>query len=76
MVYRGIVKGRTIELEHSLPYKDGEPLNASVEPVVEQFAPGSPASVVQAMLLPPHLDKEDVNELEQAMALDKLEVRS
>lgn len=74
MNYKGVAKGKTIELEEFLPYPEGQPVNVSVEPLVEQLQPGSPAAIRQVMHKPPHLSQEDVDELERAIELGKLPV--
>ncbi len=74
MTYTGIAKGRTIELEERLPYPEGQPVSISVEPLVGQLYPGSPAAIRQLMHEPPHLKWEDVDELERAIEEGKLPV--
>jgi hypothetical protein len=74
VAYKGVVKGKIIELEEPLPYPDGQPLSVSVEPWAGQLYPGSPAAVRQVMHEPPHLRWEDVDELERAIATGKLPV--
>jgi hypothetical protein len=74
MIYKGIAKGKTIELEERLPYPEGQPVSISVEPFIEQLRPGSPAAVQQVMHEPPHVMWEDVDELERAIEAGKLPV--
>ena len=76
MTYRGIAKGKTIELNESLPYRNGQEVAVSVEPVTARPAQGSPAAVREAMHRPPHLSAGDVDELEKAIEQGKLAVRS
>jgi anti-sigma28 factor (negative regulator of flagellin synthesis) len=75
MIYRGIARGNIIELEESLPYPEGQPLNVSVEPPATNLHSGSPAAIRRAMCEPPHLDEDDVDELEQAIEEGKLPVQ-
>ena len=75
MSYKGIAKGKMIELEEPLPYTEGQPVNVEVKPVEAQLQVGSPVAVKQAMHEPPHLTGEDINELEQAIEEAKLPVR-
>ncbi|OGG45977.1 MAG: hypothetical protein A3F84_17365 [Candidatus Handelsmanbacteria bacterium RIFCSPLOWO2_12_FULL_64_10] len=75
MIYRGIAKGKTIELETLLPYPEGQPIRVSVEPLTAQSRSGSPVAIRQAMHEPPHLSSGEVDELEQAIELGKLPVR-
>ena len=75
MIYRGIAKGRTIELEEPLPYPEGQPVSVSVEPLTTPPHLGSPAAIRQAMREPPHLSGDDVDELERAIEEGKLPVR-
>lgn len=74
MNYKGIVKGKTIELEESLPYADGQPVRVLVEPLIGQPQAGSPVVVRQAMHEPPRLKWKDVDELERAIEEAKLPV--
>jgi len=73
--YKGIVKGKTIELEEPLPYPEGQPVSVSVEPLVGRYPRGSPAAILEAVRKPPHLTDEDVDELERAIEEGKLPVR-
>jgi hypothetical protein len=75
MTYRGIIKGRVIELDALLPYPEGQPVSVSVEPLSTPHPPGSPEAIRQGMRQPPHLNSEDVNELERAIAEGKLPMR-
>lgn len=75
MIYRGVVKGRMIELEEPLPYPEGQPVSVSVNPLTTHLHPGSPAAIRQVMHEPPHLNWEDVDELERAIEEGKLPVR-
>ena len=75
MIYKGIAKGKTIELETLLPYPEGQAIRVSVEPLSAQFSSGSPDLIRQAMHEPPHLSSGEVDELEQAMEAGKLPVR-
>lgn len=74
MSYKGVARGKMIELEEPLPYPEGQPLSVSVEPWAGQPYPGSPAAVRQVMHAPPHLRWEEVDELERAIAAGKLPV--
>ncbi len=74
MAYKGVAKGRIIELEESLPYAEGQPVSISVEPLGERPKPGTPAAIQQAMHELPHLKWEDVDELERAIEEAKLPV--
>jgi hypothetical protein len=71
MTYKGIAIGKTIELEEPLPYLEGQLVIVSVEPFEEQPGPGSAAALRQAMHEPPHLNWEDVDELERAIGRER-----
>ena len=75
MIYKGIAKGNTIELEESLPYPAGQPVSVSVEPLAAPLHPSSPAAIRRAMHEPPHLSWEDVDELERVIEESRLQVR-
>jgi hypothetical protein len=72
MTYRGIAKGKTIELNESLPYRNGQEVAVSVEAVTG----GSPAAVLKATDAPPHLSSEVVDQMLRAIEEGKLPVRS
>ena len=74
MAYKGIAKGKIIELEEPLPYPEGQPLSVSIEPWADQPYPGSPAAIRQVMHEPPHLKWEEVDALERTIAEGKLPV--
>ena len=76
MTYKGIAKGKTIELEKPLPYRNGQPVSVSVEALAKRPSRGSPSAVIKAMHRPPHLSPEDLDELEKAIEHGKLPVRS
>jgi len=72
MSYKGIARGRTIELEEPLPYPDGQPVSVFVEPLGGPFPAGSPAAIRHVMHEPPHLTGEEVDALERAIAEARL----
>ena len=75
MRFRGIARGKIIELDEVLPYAEGCLVNVIVEPenVIPQA--GSPAAIRRVMHEPPHLAPEEVDELEQIIATGQLPVR-
>ena len=75
MNYKGIAKGQTIELEEPLPFPEGQPVSVQVEPLTGPLRAGSPLAIRQAMHELPHLNMEDVDELERAIEEAKLPVR-
>jgi len=75
MVYKGIARGKTVELEERLPYPEGQLVSVSVEPLGEDAAPGSPSAIRRVMREAPHLTGEDVLEMEKAIERGKLPVR-
>lgn len=74
MTYKGIIKGKTIELEEALPYPEGQAVSVSVQPLAEQARAGTPLAVRQAMHEPPHLPAEDVDELERVIRRGQIQV--
>jgi len=72
MTYKGIAKGKTIELEQPLPYEEGQIITVSIEPVAGEPVAGSPEAIRKAMHRPPHLERETVDELEHAIAQGRL----
>lgn len=74
MIYKGVARGKIIELEEPLSYPEGQPVSVSVEPFVGQLHAGSPAAIRHVMHEPPHLRWEDVDELERAIEEGKLPV--
>ncbi len=75
MTCKGIVKGKTIELEQPLPYPEGQPVNITVQPAHREDIPGSPACVLRAMDELEHLEPGDIEEFEKAIREGKLPVR-
>ncbi|MGH7801157.1 MAG: hypothetical protein ACREOW_11120 [Thermodesulfobacteriota bacterium] len=75
MTYKGVAKGKTIELEEPLPYPEGQPVSVRVEPMeVQPPQPGSPAAIRHVMHEPPHIIWEDVDELERMIEEGRLTV--
>ena len=74
MIYKGVAKGKSIELEERLPYPEGQLVSISVEPLKGQPSPGAPEAIRRVMREPPHLKWEDVDELEQTIEEGKLPV--
>lgn len=75
MHYKGIARGKIIELDEVLPYAEGCLVNVIVEQDNSSLQAGSPAAIRQAMHESPHLTQEDVDELEAAIAAGRLPVR-
>ena len=74
MVYKGIIRGKVIELEAPLPYQDGQPVNVSVQPLEGESLPGTPGAIRRVMHESPHLRGEDVDELERIIGEGRLPV--
>jgi hypothetical protein len=72
MLSTGTVRGRTIELGMALPFRDGQLVDLSIEPVESDPPRGSPAAILQAMREPPHLSREDVDELRRVIKESRL----
>jgi hypothetical protein len=72
MAYKGIIKGRMIELEAFPPFRDGQPVRVSIEPFGGDGPTSSPAEVRRVMYESPHLCGEDVQELERAIGAGRL----
>lgn len=72
MNYKGIAKGKTIELKEWLPYSEGQLLSISVESFGEKIHSGNPTAIRQVMNKLPHLMREDVDELERVIEEGKL----
>ena len=75
MTYKGLAKGRIIELEKPLPYCDGQPVEVSVEPVSQEQQPGSPQSILKVLNDLPDITIEDVDEMEQLIKSGSLPIR-
>ncbi len=76
MTCKGIVKGKTIELDEPLPYLEGRSVNITVDPVQEDDRPGSPAYALRMMHEPPHLEPGDIEEFERVLRESELPVES
>jgi hypothetical protein len=49
MTYKGVAKGKIIELEEALPYSDGQAVSVSVEALHPELQPGSGAAILKVM---------------------------
>lgn len=75
MTYRGIAKGRIIELEEVLPYSDGQAISVSIAPLDLHSETWTATAIRKVMHEPPHLKRIDVDQMEEAIAQGKLPVR-
>ena len=75
MIYKGIANGKTIKLQESLPYPKGQQVNVSVEPLGDTLNPGSAMTIRRVMHEEPHLNWDDVDELERAIEDGRLPIR-
>lgn len=75
MTYKGLVKGKSIELEEALPFPDGELVHVSIEPFDRSGVFDGASAIRSAMHAPPHLAPNDVDELDRVIAEGKLPVR-
>jgi hypothetical protein len=69
---KGIIKGKTIELEESLPYSDGQSVNVMVDIYAEQA--GLADTLRKVMHESPHLQWVDVDTLEREIEKAKLPI--
>jgi hypothetical protein len=74
MTMRGIARGRTIDLDESLPFPEGQTVRVTVEAIAPVDECGSPAAVLAAMREPPFVSPEDVCALERAIQEGSLPV--
>jgi hypothetical protein len=74
MTYKGVVRGKTIELEEPLPYPEGQLVSILVKPLEGESQAGFPMAIRQVMHEPPHLRWEDVDELERVIQEGRLPV--
>jgi hypothetical protein len=75
MTYKGVAKGKIIELEEALPYSEGQAVNVSVEALRPEVPPGSASAILKVMRSLPDLDPHAVDELEQLISQGRLPVR-
>lgn len=75
MTYKGVAKGKIIELEEPLPYSEGQAVSVSVEALHPEVQPGSAIAILNVMRSLPDLDPQDVDELEQVIRQGRLPVR-
>jgi hypothetical protein len=75
MKYKGLAKGRIIELETPLPYCDGQEVSVSVEPFPLEQQLGSPLSILRVLKELPDIPIADVDEMEQWIKRGSLPVR-
>jgi hypothetical protein len=72
VIYKGIANGKTIKLEEPLPYPKGQAVQVSVKPLELQLHIGSAVAIRRVMHEEPHLEGEDVDELERAIEQGRL----
>ncbi len=75
MSYKGIVQGKRIELEESLPYIDGQPVRVSIQPLEKDLRVGTPEAIRNAMQAPPRIGREAADEFDRLIEDAKLPVR-
>ena len=75
MTYKGVARGKIIELEEALPYSDGQAVSVSVEALHPDLQPGSAAAILKVMRSLPDLNRDDVDELERLIRQGRLPVR-
>ena len=75
MTYKGVAKGKIIELEEALPYSDGQAVSVSVEALHPDLQPGSAAAILKVMRSLPDLNPDDIDELERLIRKGRLPVR-
>jgi hypothetical protein len=75
MTYKGVAKGKIIELEKSLPYSDGQAVSVSVEALRPDLQPGSAPAILKVMRSLPDLNPYDVDELAHLIRQGRLSVR-
>ena len=75
MTYKGVAKGKIIELEETLPYSDGQAVSVSVEALHPDLQPGSAAAILKVMRSLPDLNPDDIDELERLIRQGRLPVR-
>ena len=75
MTYKGVAKGKIIELEEALPYSDGQAVSVSVEALHPDLQPGSAPAILRVMRSLPDLNPDDVDELERLIRKGRLPVR-
>jgi hypothetical protein len=75
MTYKGVAKGKIIELEESLPYSEGQAVSVSVEALHPDLQPGSAPTILKVMRSLPDLNPDEVDKLEQLIRQGRLPVR-
>jgi hypothetical protein len=75
MTYKGVAKGKIIELEEALPYSDGQAVSVSVEALHPDLQRGSAAAILKVMRSLPDLNPDDIDELERLIRQGRLPVR-
>jgi hypothetical protein len=76
MTYKGVAKGKIIELDQPLPYSEGQAVSVSVEALRPELQPGSAAAILKTMRSLPDLNPDDVDELEELIRQGRLPVRT
>lgn len=81
MVYRGIARGKVVELEDNVSLPEGTEVEVSIKPgqvretAPEGYSKGSPKALLAALNLPAQCTIEDVEALVQSMRHGEQPVR-
>ncbi len=81
MVYRGVARGKVIELEDDVSLPEGTEVEVLIkeekvrEPTPGEYPKGSPKALLAALNLPAQCTSEDVEALEQNIRQGKRPVR-
>ena len=75
MTYKGLAKGKIIELEEPLPYCEGQPVTVSVDLSEAEQEQGSPLAILQVLQQLPDLQSVDIDELERVIKEGRLPVK-
>jgi hypothetical protein len=75
MTYKGIARGRMIELTERLPFPEGQVIEVSINAEPAKPVGGLAGVVRRAMHAPPVLDNDLVDEFERVIREGRLDVR-
>ena len=75
MTYKGIARGRMIELTERLPFPEGQVIEVSVNAEPSKPAGALAVLIRRAMHAPPILDSDAVDEFERVIREGRLDVR-
>ncbi len=75
MSFKGIARGKLIELDQSLPFSEGQRLNVSIEPLAHETGESQAQRILRVLREGPHVDPADVEAMMKVIEEARLPTR-